>query len=104
MNDLYKSGTSMLKNDHCVDNHLLNEEIEKLKHENKMLRMNNDDVCKQFSKERFQLIKRLEWCQSQTNAMELKLQNHEISNSCQFAKPLSLSKVCVSNMRRKLNS
>ena len=44
MNDLYKSGTSMLKNDHCVDSHLLNEEIEKLKHENEMLRKNNDDV------------------------------------------------------------
>jgi hypothetical protein len=57
MNDLYKSGTTMLMDDLCVDNNLLNEEIEKLKQENYMLRMNNDDVCKQFSKESFQLKK-----------------------------------------------
>jgi hypothetical protein len=74
----------------------LNEEIEKLKKENNMLRMNNDDVCKQFSKERFQLIKRLDWCQSQTNAMELQLQNHEISNSCQLCKTLeSVQSLCL---------
>jgi hypothetical protein len=96
MNDLYKSGTSMLMDDFCVDNNLLNEEIEKLKQENDMLRKNNDDVRKQFSNENVQLKQRLDWCQAQSIAMELQLQSHKISNSCQLCKNLeSFKSLCL---------
>jgi FtsZ-binding cell division protein ZapB len=96
MNDLYKSGTSMLMDDLCVDNNLLNEEIEKLKHVNDMLSKNNDDVRKQFSNENFQLKQSLDWCQAQSIEMELQLQSHNISNSCQLCKNLeSFKSLCL---------
>jgi hypothetical protein len=86
MNDLYKSGTSMLMDDLCVDNNLLNVEIEKLKHDNDMLRKNNDDVRKQFSKEIYQLKQRLDWYQAQSIETKLQLQSQNNSNSCQLCK------------------
>lgn len=96
MNDLYKSGTTMLMDDLCVDNNLLNEEIEKLKHENNMLRMKNDDVCKQFSRESVQLRKTLDLYEAKSMAMELQLQSHKISNSCQLYKNLeSFKSLCL---------
>jgi hypothetical protein len=96
MNDLYKCGTSMLQNDHCVDNNLLKEEIEKLKQENEVLRMNNDDVCKQFSKESLQLRKTLDLYEAQSMSLELQLQSHKISNSCQLCKNLeSFKSLCL---------
>jgi hypothetical protein len=80
----------------CVENIELNVEIEKLKHEYDMLRKNNDDVCKQFSNESFQLKKQLDWCQAQSIEMELQLQSHNISNSCQLCKNLeSFKSLCL---------
>jgi hypothetical protein len=38
MNNLYKSGTSMLVEDHCAYNDLLNTEIETFKQENEKMR------------------------------------------------------------------
>ena len=84
MNDLYNSGTSMLMDDLCVDNNLLNEEIEKLQNENDMLKKEKDDVCKKFSKENLQLKRTLDLCQAKSIEMELQLQNDNISNSCQL--------------------
>jgi FtsZ-binding cell division protein ZapB len=96
MNDLYKSGTTMLMDDLCVDNNLLNEEIEKLKHENNMLRMNNDDVCKQFSKESLQLRKTLDLYEAKSMALELQLQSPKTSYSCQLCKNLeSFKSLCL---------
>ena len=96
MNDLYKSGTSMLMDDLCVDNNLLNEEIETLKQENDKLRITNDDVTKQFSKEICLLKQRLEWCQAQSIDMELKFQSQNNSNSCQLCKNNeSLKSLCL---------
>ena len=82
MNDLYKSGTSMLMDDLRVDNNLLNVELETLKHDNEMLRKNNDDLTKRFSKKIYQLQQRLDWCQAQSAETELQLQSHNLSNSC----------------------
>jgi hypothetical protein len=94
--ELYKSGTNMLLNNLCVDNNLLDEELKKLKHDNDMLRKNNDDVCKQFSNESFLLKKQLDWCQAQSIEMELQLQSHNISNSCQLCKNLeSFKSLCL---------
>ena len=84
MNDLYKSGTSMLVEDHCADNHLLNQEIETLKHKYDTLRKNSDDVKNKLSKENCQLKQRLEWCQAQSLETELQLQSQNVSKSCQI--------------------
>jgi chaperonin cofactor prefoldin len=62
MNDLYKSGTSILVEDHCADNDLLNKEIETLKLKYDTLKTKSDDVQNKLSKENCQLKQRLEWC------------------------------------------
>jgi cytochrome c553 len=96
MNDLYKSGTTMLMDDLCVDNNLLNEEIEILKNENEILRKNNDDVCKQFSNESLQLRKTLDLYEARSMALELQIQSHNISKSCQLCKKLeSFKSLCL---------
>ena len=61
-------------------------ELETLKHDNDMLRKNNDDVTKSFSKEIYQLQQRFDWCQAQSAETELQLQSHYLSNSCQLCK------------------
>jgi t-SNARE complex subunit (syntaxin) len=95
-NDVFQSGNSMVLDNFMVDNNLLKEEIERLKHENEMLRMNNDDVCKQFSKESLQLKKNLDLYEAQSMALELQLQSHKISNSCQLCKNLeSVKSLCL---------
>ena len=41
---------------------------------------------KRFSKEIYKLQKRLDWCQAQSAETKLKLQSHNLSNSCQLCK------------------
>jgi hypothetical protein len=53
-------------------------------------------VRKQFSEENFQHKKRLDWCQAQSIEMELQLQSHNISNSCQLCKNIeSFKSLCL---------
>jgi hypothetical protein len=94
--ELYQTGTNKLMEKLCVENIELNVDIEKLKHENNMLRMNNGDVCKQFSKESFQLKQTLDLYEAHSIEMELQLQSHKISNSCQLCKNLeSFKSLCL---------
>jgi hypothetical protein len=83
MNALYESDTSMLVDDHSVDNDLLKTEIETLTQENEMIRQHNDDVQTKLSNEICQLKQRLEWCQAQSIKRELQLQSQNVSKSCQ---------------------
>ena len=87
-NEISQSGTSTVFDNLMVENNLLKEEIEKLKHANDMLSKNNDDVCTQFSKENLQLKGTLDLCQAKSIEMELKLQNNKISKSCKLCKNL----------------
>jgi FtsZ-binding cell division protein ZapB len=93
MNDLYKSGTSMLVEDHCA---FLNKEIETLKHTYDTLKNNNDDVKNKLSNENCQLKQRFDWCQAQSLERELKLQSKNVSQSCQICKNnVSLQNQCL---------
>jgi hypothetical protein len=102
--ELYQTGTNKLMEKLCVENIELNVDIEKLKHENNILRMNNDDVCKQFSKESFQLKQTLDLYEAQSIEMELQLQSHKISDSCQLCKNLESFKSLCLKYEKELRS
>ena len=72
MNDLHKSSNDMMIDRYCADILLLNMEIETLKLTSSK---NSDDVTNNLSNENFQVKQRLDWCQTQSVARELEIQN-----------------------------
>ena len=101
-NDVSQSGNSMVLENFMVENNLLKEEIERLKHANDMLSKNNDDVCTQFSKENLQLKRTLDLCQAKSIKMELKIHDYKESLK-HLEKQIADLKIEVNDWRQNRN-
>ena len=73
----------MLLENFIVENNMLKEEIERLKHANNMLSKKNDDVSTQLSNENLQLKWTFDLYEAKSIEMDLKIHDYkESSKSC----------------------